>query len=152
MLRKMFLLTVVLLILASVALTPAAAQEEGGIVCDDGTVMLLLMAEIHGYSQSESTLLAPVDLTQFDFGENQFAFDLLVPAFADAEMEPLTDEIIASEVMPLNEEIGAEYADATQTSHGDIVDEDPACRELRESVTTYLAVTLLREYAAMEAE
>lgn len=150
MLRKSVLLILVLSL--SIFVVPAATAQdaEGGIVCDDATIILLLVAETAGYSQSENTLFPPVDLTQFDLGENQPFFDLVLGSMDEEEVEPLTDEIIGTELVPVIQEVSATAAELTQTEVKDIVDEAPECRELRESVINYVAASLVYEAVSEE--
>ena len=151
MLRKaLFFFVVLTIIVGGFGIQPAAAQDDG-IVCDDATLLLLLIAEIYGYSSNESTILPSVDLSVFDLGENQPYFDALIPALADPDLAPLTDEIVMGELLPAVQEMAAEAEGLTDTENKDVVDEDPACKELRGSVIDYVSAALFYEYVtAME--
>jgi hypothetical protein len=153
MLRKTLLLTVVLGLVMAFAVSPVAAQDEGsGIICDDATLFLLLMGELRGYSTNTTTLAPPMDITVFDLGENQPFFDALIPVLQDTETEPLTDEFLMSELLPVMMEVTEGSESLVPTEHKAIVDEDPACFDLRISLTNYLSAVLLADYYAASAE
>lgn len=133
---------IVLIVLLVISASPIYAQEDN-VICDNVTTALWFMAELKGYSQFQSTNdIVKVDTSQYDPGHFAPLFDLLPPY---VEHELRVNEASLAALNSVFQGLASGAEDVPLNPMMDVVDENPACKNLRASAVSFLMADALIE-------
>lgn len=131
---------------ATLTFAPPTAIPGPPYSCDSTTIMLLLLAQTYGFSQSQQAL--PYTLADYDLGGAQAIFDAIRPRNPVVIDQVLADETTSQALQAYIQSLILE--DLGLIEDIQVYNEHPSCLQLRQTLLDFLLVNILYEQFTLQ--